>query len=84
MADIKAHQFFRAIEWEALEARQVTPPYRPPVSSERDLTHFDPQFTKEEPRLSPDDANTIAKLDQSEFDGWEYVNPLLLAPEQSV
>lgn len=38
-----------------LEGRQVTPPYNPSVSSDRDLQHFDTTFTDEAPNLTPDD-----------------------------
>lgn len=54
-ADIQSHQFFKAIDWELLEAKQVPPPYVPPMRSDRDLEHFDPQFTNEPVQLTPDD-----------------------------
>jgi atypical protein kinase C iota type len=38
-----------------LEQRQVTPPYRPPIKDERDLEHFDRQFTDEPVQFTPDD-----------------------------
>ena len=53
--DIQNHPFFRAIDWRALEAKQITPPYIPQVQSDRDLEHFDPQFTNEPVQLTPDD-----------------------------
>ena len=84
MQDIKAHQYFRAVDWEGLELRQVQAPYKPPVQDPRDLTHFDPQFTQEAARLTPDDEGAVAKIDQSEFEGWEYVNPLLLGAEDAL
>lgn len=62
----------------------MIPPYNPTVTDDRDLQHFDAQFTEEEPRLTPDDENVIQKIDQSEFDGFEYVNPLHLSREDSV
>ncbi|KAK6054075.1 kinase domain protein [Cooperia oncophora] len=67
-----------------LEQRQVAPPYNPSVENDRDLQHFDTQFTDEAPNLTPDDPNVIAKIDQSEFDGFEYVNPLQMSKEDAV
>ena len=32
---IKAHPFFRPIDWDALEARRVTPPFRPKIVSDQ-------------------------------------------------
>ncbi|PAV56910.1 hypothetical protein WR25_15755 [Diploscapter pachys] len=83
--DMQNHAFFKdSIDWEKLETKQVIPPYNPTVTDDRDLQHFDAQFTEEEPRLTPDDENVIQKIDQSEFDGFEYVNPLHLSREDSV
>lgn len=42
---IKAHPFFEGMDWEALLARRVTPPWVPPVQDAADATHFDPEFT---------------------------------------
>uniref|UniRef100_A0A914XDQ6 Protein kinase C n=1 Tax=Plectus sambesii TaxID=2011161 RepID=A0A914XDQ6_9BILA len=56
LEEIKTHNFFRNhTDWDMLEARQAVPPYNPSVESERDLQHFDTQFTTEEPTLTPDD-----------------------------
>ena len=38
-----------------ISSRQVTPPYKPHLQGERDLEHFDPQFTNEPVQLTPDD-----------------------------
>ena len=54
-ADIQSHPFFRQIDWDMLYNKQITPPYKPPVNSETDLEHFDPQFTNEPVQLTPDD-----------------------------
>ncbi|CAG9538793.1 unnamed protein product [Cercopithifilaria johnstoni] len=85
LEEMKSHAFFRtSIDWELLEGRQVTPPYNPSVSSDRDLQHFDTTFTDEAPNLTPDDPSIIEKIDQSEFEGFEYINPLLMTKEESV
>ena len=38
-----------------LQQKQITPPYKPALRSERDLEHFDPAFTNEPVQLTPDD-----------------------------
>ena len=53
--DIQSHPFFRAIQWDMLEQKLVTPPYKPSLKSDRDLEHFDPAFTDEPVQLTPDD-----------------------------
>ncbi|XP_034245062.1 atypical protein kinase C isoform X2 [Thrips palmi] len=82
--DITGHAFFKSIDWEALECRQVTPPFSPLVRSDIDSDNFDPQFTCEPAELTPDDPRVIEKIDQTEFEGFEYVNPLLMSLEDCV
>ncbi|XP_066588212.1 atypical protein kinase C [Prorops nasuta] len=82
--EIVTHPFFKAIDWEALEQKQVTPPYKPRLDSDRDLANFPPEFTDEPVHLTPDDPSVIDKIDQSEFEGFEYVNPLLMSLEDCV
>ncbi|XP_071502738.1 protein kinase C iota type-like isoform X3 [Diadema antillarum] len=82
--DITGHPFFKTIDWERMEARQVTPPYKPHLQSDRDLEHFDPQFTEEPIQLTPDDASVLNQIDQGEFEGFEYINPLLMSGEECV
>ncbi|KAH7710155.1 hypothetical protein AAVH_22560 [Aphelenchoides avenae] len=85
LEDIKNNSFFKnSIDWEQLEQRQVTPPYNPNIQSDRDLQRFDTSFINEEPTLTPDDPNVIDRIDQTEFDGFEYVNPLMMSKEESV
>uniref|UniRef100_A0A6M2DE79 Protein kinase C n=1 Tax=Xenopsylla cheopis TaxID=163159 RepID=A0A6M2DE79_XENCH len=82
--DIVNHQFFKAIDWEMLEQKQVAPPFKPRLESDRDLANFPPEFTDEPVHLTPDDDHVIDKIDQTEFEGFEYVNPLLMSLEDCV
>ncbi|KAJ8674961.1 hypothetical protein QAD02_010747 [Eretmocerus hayati] len=82
--EIMMHPFFKAIDWEMLEQKQVTPPYKPQLDSDRDLANFPPEFTDEPVTLTPDDERAIARIDQTEFEGFEYVNPLLMSMEDCV
>merc|ERR1719237_1043915 len=82
--EIMSHPFFKTMEWELLEQKQIPPPYRPRLESERDLANFPPEFTDEPVQLTPDNPSLIGKIDQSEFDGFEYVNPLLMSAEDVV
>ncbi|NP_001036923.1 atypical protein kinase C [Bombyx mori] len=82
--DIVNHPFFKSIEWEMLEQKQVVPPFKPRLEGERDLANFPPEFTDEPVHLTPDNESVIADIDQSEFEGFEYVNPLLMSLEDCV
>ncbi|XP_023796212.1 protein kinase C zeta type isoform X2 [Cyanistes caeruleus] len=83
-ADIKSHTFFRSIDWDLLEKKQMTPPFQPQITDDYGLDNFDTQFTSEPVQLTPDDEDIIKRIDQSEFEGFEYINPLLLSTEETV
>ncbi|KAG9340076.1 hypothetical protein JZ751_021996 [Albula glossodonta] len=55
----------------------------PNISGEFGLDNFDAQFTNEPIQLTPDDEDVVRKIDQSEFEGFEYINPLLMSAEDS-
>ncbi|CAB1330245.1 unnamed protein product [Coregonus sp. 'balchen'] len=54
------------------------------ITDDYGLENFDTQFTNEPVQLTPDDEDVIRRIDQSEFEGFEYINPLLLSTEESV
>ena len=45
-AELKEHAFFKSIDWEALGARQIPPPFKPYVDSDESVANFDPEFTE--------------------------------------
>ncbi|KAF7223500.1 transcript variant X2 [Nothobranchius furzeri] len=73
--DIKEHAFFRYIDWEKLENKEVQPPFKPKAKSRRDVGNFDKEFTKMPVELTPTDKLFIMNLDQNEFQGFSYTNP---------
>uniref|UniRef100_A0A3Q3IKM8 Protein kinase C n=1 Tax=Monopterus albus TaxID=43700 RepID=A0A3Q3IKM8_MONAL len=77
VGDIRAHPFFKAMNWPALEQREVEPPFKPKVKSASDCSNFDREFLSEKPRLSHGDKNLIDSMDQAAFAGFSFVNPKL-------
>uniref|UniRef100_A0A7E4ZTQ8 Protein kinase C n=1 Tax=Panagrellus redivivus TaxID=6233 RepID=A0A7E4ZTQ8_PANRE len=71
---IRAHPFFREIDWDALEARRVKPPFKPKIKSKRDVNNFDADFTKEDPVLTPTEVTVVRSIAQDEFRGFSFVN----------
>ncbi|KAM9429308.1 protein kinase C zeta type-like [Salvelinus alpinus] len=57
-ADIKSHTFFRSIDWDQLEKKQMAPPFKPQITDDYGLENFDTQFTNEPVQLTPDDETT--------------------------
>ncbi|XP_025092900.1 ribosomal protein S6 kinase beta-1-like isoform X3 [Pomacea canaliculata] len=74
---IKAHPFFRQINWTKLALRQIEPPYKPDVTSEEDTSQFDIKFTRQTPVDSPDDTVLSDSVNRV-FQGFTYVAPSIL------
>ncbi|KAM8757917.1 protein kinase C delta type-like [Acanthopagrus schlegelii] len=77
VGDIRTHAFFKTINWQALEKREVEPPFKPKVKSPSDCSNFDREFLSEKPRLSHADKNLIDSMDQAAFAGFSFINPRL-------
>ena len=43
--ELKAHVFFADIDWDLLAKRRITPPFKPKLKSDTDVSYFDPEFT---------------------------------------
>ena len=43
--ELKEHPFFKDIDWDALTKKLITPPFRPRLKSDTDVSYFDPEFT---------------------------------------
>uniref|UniRef100_A0AAQ4QCQ3 Protein kinase C n=1 Tax=Gasterosteus aculeatus aculeatus TaxID=481459 RepID=A0AAQ4QCQ3_GASAC len=77
VGNVRAHAFFKTINWPALEKREVDPPFKPKVKSASDCSNFDREFLSEKPRLSHADKNLIDSMDQAAFAGFSFINPKL-------
>eukprot|EP01098_Paradermamoeba_levis_P004394 TRINITY_DN1891_c0_g4_i1.p1 TRINITY_DN1891_c0_g4~~TRINITY_DN1891_c0_g4_i1.p1 ORF type:complete len:452 (+),score=145.94 TRINITY_DN1891_c0_g4_i1:74-1429(+) len=75
---IKAHPFFKNLDWNKLVAKEITPPYIPPVKGKEDTSMVDPEFTSEDVALSVTDTSLTNAM-QSNFSGFTYVGDSQLA-----
>ncbi|XP_023345470.1 protein kinase C, brain isozyme [Eurytemora carolleeae] len=73
--DIRTHQFFRRIDWDKIESREIQPPFKPKIRHRKDVSNFDRQFTSENVDLTPTDKLFMMNLDQNDFAGFSYLNP---------
>ncbi|XP_053719287.1 protein kinase C theta type isoform X2 [Synchiropus splendidus] len=73
--NIRQHSFFSSIDWNAIEHRQVVPPFKPTLTSPSDCSNFDKEFINEKPRLSCADRTLINSVDQTMFRNFSFVNP---------
>ncbi|XP_038834014.1 protein kinase C theta type-like [Salvelinus namaycush] len=75
--NIRQHSFFKDTDWNALEKREVAPPFRPTVKSPSDVSNFDKEFINEKPRLSCADRTLMNSVDQTMFNNFSFVNPAM-------
>ena len=68
---VKRHPFFHGVNWERLAARRVKAPWVPPLSGERDVSMFDPQFTSERVCESPSSLRRRPHTDGAHEDAAE-------------
>lgn len=73
--DICEQPFYKPIDWEKLERKELQPPFRPKVKHPLDVSNFDKDFTMEKPGLTPVDKVILASMDQEQFKGFSYTNP---------
>ncbi|KAI5862590.1 kinase-like domain-containing protein [Durotheca rogersii] len=43
--ELKRHAFFLDVDWDILSKKLITPPFKPKLKSETDVSYFDPEFT---------------------------------------
>lgn len=79
---IKAHLFFKHMDWADVINRKLEPPFKPALSSDDDVSQFDTNFTKQTPVDSP--CNTsLSESVNLVFQGFTYVAPSVLENMQS-
>lgn len=77
--DIKRHEFFATIDWDALMAKKVRAPFIPAVARADDTFYFDSDYTSRDPRDSP--SVPVSASAHEIFRGFSFVAPCLLDDE---
>lgn len=72
--DIQKHAFFAGVSWADMAARKIKPPFVPKIKNPKAAECFDSEFTDEDAIITPLDKHYIDAIEQSEFNGFSFVN----------
>ncbi|KAJ7994061.1 hypothetical protein DPEC_G00262030 [Dallia pectoralis] len=71
--DVKKEKFFKAIDWDALLAKKVKPPFLPKIKESVDVSNFDSEFTSLQPILSPPPVScSLSPEQQDSFADFDF------------
>ncbi|KAF9930464.1 Serine/threonine kinase [Linnemannia zychae] len=76
--EIKAHAYFHDVNFDDVYHKRIPPPFIPMITSAKDTSNFDPEFTRESTSETPTDYR-LNHVEQGFFKGFSYVNPWLQA-----
>jgi len=79
--EVKAHKFFRSINWDDLLRKNIPAPFVPRISSDTDVSNFSEEFTSmipaDSPGITPPNVEKV-------FKGYSYVAPSVLFSENCI
>ncbi|XP_045923532.1 serine/threonine-protein kinase N2 isoform X2 [Micropterus dolomieu] len=64
---IKRHKFFQGMDWDALLAKKLKPPFLPVIKAPKDVSNFDEEFTRLKPVLTLPRTTCILTAEQQEI-----------------
>ncbi|XP_060107044.1 serine/threonine-protein kinase N3 [Heteronotia binoei] len=77
--EIKIQPFFKEIDWDALFAKTIKPPFVPTLKGATDISNFDQEFTSQKAVLTPpDDLPVLTPEQQAVFKDFDFVSRHLL------
>lgn len=80
--EIKAHPFFKSIDWSALDKMEITPPWTPAVRDASDTRNIATEFTNEPAAVTPSPAGSrlrdITGATPPSFDAFTFTHQSVL------
>ena len=73
---IKKHPYFKGINWEKFEKREIKPPYIPKFKDELDLSYFDKYFTDEDITSTKSNRKVRQRV-PSDYNSFTYISDSL-------
>lgn len=73
--NLRDQPFYKSIDWNKVESRQMEPPFKPKIKSASDVGYFDTDFTMERANFTPPDKDLLRTMNQEVFRGFSFTNP---------
>lgn len=71
--------FLQEMDWDALYARTLKPPFVPTLKDPTDISNFDEEFTSQKPILTPpEEVALLTRKEQAVFKDFDFVSKHLL------
>ncbi|KAK0146704.1 Serine/threonine-protein kinase N2 [Merluccius polli] len=71
--EVKRHHYFRGVDWLALLAKKVKPPFVPVIKTQEDVSNFDEEFTHLKPVLTlPRTPYILSREEQDIFSDFDF------------
>jgi len=72
---VRAHPYFKGLDWDKLLRKEIPPPFVPPVKDKMDISMVDPAFTSERATISEgtDSPAPITSENQKKFEGFTFI-----------
>ncbi|XP_043952243.1 serine/threonine-protein kinase N2 [Gambusia affinis] len=72
-AEVKRHKFFQRMDWDALLAKRLKPPFLPTIAAPQDVSNFDEEFTRLKPVLTlPRTPTAVSAEHQQVFNDFDF------------
>lgn len=89
---VRAHMFYKEIDWFQLDRREYKPPFVPNIASPTDIQYFEKEFTREVPELSPENttggasnggAASVGEAQSNDFQDFTFLDSGALHEEEN-
>lgn len=72
LQEVKDHPWFKSIDWDALEKKEIKPPFKPKLVSKTDTKYIDKEFTSLKAEDSAREASLLNSQSKGLWKGFTY------------
>jgi len=71
---IKAHPYFKGMDWNKVVCKEIDPPFVPDVTGKTDTSQVDMEFLMQTPKITINNDSNLSTTLQANFAGFTFVN----------